>query len=125
MMFSAISARSAVALYSRVLSLANDELSLRLRARRRPPRLQILVVPRQVPLEPIALIARPRDAVVLVRIDHELRVDAEAAQRLIHLLSALHGDVEIALAAQEQRRRLDPIRVEERVRDLLIRLPRL
>ena len=34
-----------------------------------------------------------------IGIDHELRLDAKAAQRLIHLLSALHWNIEVALAA--------------------------
>src|SRR5262245_18865227 len=54
-------------------------LLLLLRACRRARRLQVLIVPGQVPLEPIALIAWPRDAVVFVRIDDELRVDSQAA----------------------------------------------
>src|SRR5690349_3249438 len=59
--------------------------------------LQILVVPPQVSLVPVAHIARAGDAVVLVGIDDELCIDAQAAQRLIHLLSALHRHVEVAL----------------------------
>jgi hypothetical protein len=43
---------------------------------------------------------------------------AEAAQGLVHLLAADHRDVEVFLAAHEQRRRVDPIRVEERIRQL-------
>src|SRR5260221_1018368 len=87
--------------------------------------LQILVVPRQVALHPIPDIARPGDAVLLVGIDDELRIDTQAPERLIHLLAALHRNVEIALAAKEQRRRRDAIRVQERIGDLHVRLPRL
>src|SRR5437016_3297184 len=58
--------------------------TLLLRARRRLLLHQVLVVPRKVAFEAITLVARSRDAVALVRIDHELRVDAEAAQRLVH-----------------------------------------
>ena len=54
----------------------------------------------------------------LARVDHQLGLDAEAAQRLIHLLAAEQRHVEILLAAHEQRRRLDPVGVEERIRHL-------
>src|SRR5882672_5643342 len=46
------------------------------------------VIPREVALVAIADVARARDAVELVRVNHQLCVDAEAAQRLIHLLPA-------------------------------------
>src|SRR6185503_12997866 len=51
--------------------------------------LYVLVVPRKIALPTIALITRSLNAVVLVRIDDELCVDAETTQRLIHLLTAL------------------------------------
>src|SRR5215213_3551645 len=86
--------------------------------------LHVFVVPREVALPTIALITRSLNAVVLVRIDDELCVDAETAQRLVHLLTTLNRNVEIAFAAEEERRRLDSIRVQERIRDLHIRLPR-
>src|ERR1700730_13640794 len=71
--------------------------------------LYILVVPRQVSLVTIAYVARPRDAVILVGIDNQLRINAQTAQRLIHLLATLDRDVEIAFAAKKQRRGLNPI----------------
>ena len=61
---------------------------------------------------------------VLVRIDNQLRIDPETAQRLVHLLTALHRHVEVALAAEKQRRRLNAIGVQERIGDLYVRLPR-
>src|SRR5712692_1921983 len=85
--------------------------------------LHILVIPRQVSFIAIANIARARDAVILVRIDDQLRVDAEAAQRLVHLLAALDGNVEVTLAAEKERRRLDAIGVQERVRNLDVGVP--
>ena len=45
-----------------------------------------LAVPIQIALHAIAQITRLGQAVILVRIDHQLRLDAQAAQRLIHLL---------------------------------------
>src|SRR5204862_2512056 len=65
-----------------------------------------------------------RDPVKLVRIDHELGVDAETAQRRVHLLASLDRHVEIALTAQKKGRRLDAIGMQEGIRDLLISLPR-
>src|SRR4030095_12743848 len=62
---------------------------------------------------------------ILIRINHHLRIYAEAPQRLIHLLTSLYRHVEISLATQEQRRGLDAIRVQKRIRNLLIDLPRL
>src|SRR2546425_179588 len=81
--------------------------------RRRRILFHILVVPTEVPLITIAHVTWARDAVELVGIDHELGFDAETAQGLIHLLAALDGDVEVALAAEEQCRRLDAIGVQE------------
>ena len=78
-------------------------------------RLQVRVEPPDPALEPIALVARHRDPVVLAGIDHELALDAVALQRLIHLLGADERHVEVLVAAHVERRRLDPIRVEERV----------
>src|SRR5215213_4694933 len=92
------------------------------RWRRNP--LHVLVIPREIPLHPIALVARPLDAVVLVRIDNQLRINPETAQRLVHLLAALHGHIEVALAPKEECWRLNTIRVQERIRDLHISLPR-
>src|SRR5712671_4607538 len=83
--------------------------------RRRGILLHIFVVPGQVALVTIAHIARPRDAVKLIRIDDQLGFDAETAQRLIHLLAALDRHVEIALATEKQGGRLDAIGVQERI----------
>src|ERR1700755_3229257 len=69
------------------------------RGRRRGCRrlLQILVVPSDVTLVSVAYVARSLYAVELVWIDDQLRVNAEASERLIHLLASLNGDVEVAL----------------------------
>src|ERR1019366_2575850 len=85
----------------------------------------ILVVPREVALVAIAHVARAADAVVLIGINNELRVDAEAPERLVYLLAALHRHIEVALTTKKERRRLVAVGVQERIRDLLIRLPRL
>src|ERR1041385_7152096 len=87
-----------------------------------PPLLHILRKPRQVPRVPILHVRRLREAVELSGIDHQLRRDAEGAERLVHLLAVERGDVEIALAGEEERRRLDAIGVEERERDARPRL---
>src|SRR5439155_13357615 len=73
-------------------------------ARRGRRLLQILVIPRQIALQPIPHVTWPRDAVILVGINHELRIDAKAPQCLVHLLATLNRDIKIALAAQKQRR---------------------
>src|SRR4051794_6287248 len=78
-------------------------------------RRQVPPVPGQVTLQPVPDVARRGDAVVLAGVDHELRVDAEAPQRLIHLLAADDRDVEVRLAAEVEGRRLDAVGVEERV----------
>ena len=52
---------------------------------------------------------------ILVGINHELSLDAETAQRLVHLLASGQRHVEIALAAEKDRRSLDAVGVEERV----------
>src|ERR671933_585795 len=80
-------------------------------------RFQEAVVPGQVALQAVDLVARRRQAVELVRVDDELRLDAEAAQRLVHLLAPDRRDVEVLLAHEKERRRPDAVRVEERVRD--------
>src|SRR6185436_5794748 len=86
--------------------------------------LHILFIPGQVTLVTILLITRPLNSVKLVRVDNQLRVDTETAQCLIHLLSTLHRHVEVAIATEEQRGRLDSIGVQKRIRKLLIYLPR-
>src|SRR5438552_21003 len=70
------------------------------------PFLQICVIPRKIPLISIPHIAGPADAVRFVWINDQLRIDAEASQRLIHLLTALHRNVEIPFSAEEHCRRL-------------------
>lgn len=73
----------------------------------------MLIEPGQVALEAIALVARQAEPVELPRVDHELRFDALAFKGLIHLLAADDRNVEVLLPAQEQRRRLDPVGLEE------------
>src|SRR5881409_988789 len=73
-----------------------------------------LVVPRQISLQPVTPVARLVDAVVLARVDHQLGFHAEASERLIHLLRVEERDVEVLVAAQEQGRCTDPVRVQER-----------
>src|SRR5215831_16398756 len=80
---------------------------------RRRRLLQILVVPCQISLEPVADVTGPADAVILVGINHELSLDAETAQRLVHLLASGQRHVEIALTAQKERRGFDSVSVEE------------
>src|SRR5882724_3353020 len=92
--------------------------------RRRRVLLYVFVVPAQVSFITIADVTWPRDAVILVGINNQLRIDPEAAQCLVHLLAALDRHVEVALAAEKQRRRLDPVGVQERIGDFLISLPR-
>src|SRR5205807_2024344 len=81
-----------------------------------PLGVQVFVVPRHIPLHPVAQVARLADPVMLPRIDHELSLDAEAAKRLVHLLRVEQGYVEVLVAAQEQSRRDDAIGVQERGR---------
>src|SRR5207249_4229747 len=69
-------------------------------------------------------VARSRDAMKFVRIDHELSFDSQTTQRLVHLLTTLHRNVEAALAAEEKSRRLDAIGMQERIGDLNVSLPR-
>ena len=45
----------------------------------------------------------------------ELRVDSQRLQRLVHLLTALNRHVEVAFAAEKQRRRLNAVRMQERI----------
>src|SRR5215510_10986093 len=85
--------------------------------------LYILFIPSQVALITIAHVARTCDAVELIRIDHELGFDSQTSQSLVHLLTALHRNVEVALAAQEKCRRFDSIGVQEWIRNLLKGFP--
>src|SRR5688500_17500557 len=55
-----------------------------LRCRRGARWLQVLVEPIQVALQAIAFVAWDRQAVDLAGIDHQLSVDAETLERLIH-----------------------------------------
>src|SRR5262249_24089815 len=71
----------------------------------------------EVTLEPVALVTGRRDVVELAAINHQLGVDTEASQRLIHLFAAGDGNVEIFLASEKQRGRLDSIRMEEWIGD--------
>src|SRR5262249_59547576 len=80
---------------------------------RRRRLLQILVIPCQISLEPVANVTGAADAVSLVGINHELSLDAETAERLVHLLASGQRHVEIALAAQKERRSFDSVGVEE------------
>src|SRR4051812_14831017 len=56
--------------------------------------LQVPIVPREISLQPIDAIARHRQPVKLIRVDDELRLDAERSERLIHLLTADDRHVE-------------------------------
>src|SRR5207253_228827 len=85
--------------------------------------LHVLCLPPQISFIAIANTARTGDAVKLVWINYELRFHAETAQGLIHLLAALHGHVEVAFPAEEQRWGLDAIGVQERIRDLDVGFP--
>src|SRR6266508_6853090 len=68
-----------------VMALATKlPLIARRSGHRRRRLLQILVVPCQISLEPVADVTGAADAVILVGINHELRLDAETAERLVH-----------------------------------------
>ena len=51
---------------------------------------RVLVEPREPALVAVALKGGQRDAVVLVRVYHQLRLDAEPLQRLVQLVGVLH-----------------------------------
>ena len=53
-----------------------------------PAAFNVLVVPREVSLHPIALITRTLDAVVLIWIDDGVACRFQRLQRLVHLLTA-------------------------------------
>ena len=73
-----------------------------LSGRLRRLRLQVLVEPVHISLQPIALVAWNRQAVELPGINHQLGIDAKALERLIHLLASRDRDVEVFLAAEKQ-----------------------
>src|SRR5215211_7213514 len=54
---------------------------------------------------------------MLARVHDELCRDTEAAQRLVHLLTAGDRNVEVLFAAEEERRRGDSVGVEEWIRE--------
>src|SRR5262249_8709204 len=64
----------------------------------------VAVVPGDVALVAVLHVAGPPDAVVLAGIDHELRLAAEPAQRLVELLGVEEGHVHVVRPAHEQRR---------------------
>src|SRR5579872_4714710 len=64
-------------------------------------RFQIFGIPGQVALEAVLLKTRPRDAVKLAGINHQLCWYAEAAQRLVHLFAAEERHIEIPIPAEE------------------------
>src|SRR5437870_2025198 len=85
---------------------------------RLPSRLHVLVIPGEIPLQPVPPEAEQPDVVVLVGVDDELGRHAEAPQRLVHLLRVEERHVEVLVAAQEQRGCGDAIGVQERRREL-------
>ena len=74
--------------------------------RRRRGRLsaQESIEPREISLVAIFLVRGCPNTVALARIDHEGRLDAEAAKALIELLGLIERHVPVLLAAQHQRR---------------------
>src|SRR5439155_15013105 len=80
--------------------------------------LQMPVVPRQITLVAIAQEARPGEPVVLPRIDDEFGRDTQRRQRLVHLFPAKDRHVEVVLPAEEERRRANPVGMEERIGEL-------
>src|SRR5262245_48885483 len=87
--------------------------------------LHILLVPRQVSFHSIALVAGSLNAVKLIRVNNQLRIDSQASQCLIHLLTSLHRHVEVSFTTEEQRRCLNSIRMQERIREFHICIPGL
>src|SRR6185312_4107876 len=82
--------------------------------------LEVFGVPVEVALHAVALETGAGDAVPLAGVDDELGGDAQAAQRLVHLLAPLERNVGVAVAAQEDGWRFDPVGVQERVGELLV-----
>jgi len=80
----------------------------------------ILVIPIKPGLIPLLDKARPRESMKLSRIHDQLRWRTHRAQGLVHLLAALHRNIEVFISTHEQCRRLDPVRMQERVRQLHI-----
>ena len=68
-------------------------------------------------LEAVAPVRRHRQAVKLAGIEHQLGVETQAPECLVHLLDADQRHVEVLHAAQEERRRADLVGAEERVGD--------
>src|SRR5882672_10124261 len=64
--------------------------------------LEVLVEPVDVAPEPVLNVAGLGEPVELARVDDQLRIPSQAAQRLVHLLAVEQRDIEILLAAQEQ-----------------------
>ena len=60
-------------------------------------------------------VAWPCEQMKLIGINHQLRWDAERAQRLIHLFAANDRHIKIGLPSDEQRRCVDLVRVEKRI----------
>src|ERR1700678_4192718 len=68
---------------------------------------QVFRIPGDIPPGAILEETRSREQVELFGIDHQLGGNSEGSQRQVHLLAARDGDVEILVAAQEQRRRMN------------------
>ena len=66
-----------------------------------------MVVPSQIPREPIGDVRGSRELVELVRVDDEFGFPPEGLERLIHLLAPEDGDVPIHIAAHEESGRGD------------------
>ena len=73
-------------------------------------------VPADVAREPFGEEARPREPMVLARIDHQLALHPERAEGLVHLLGVLKRHVVIEIPGHKERWRHDAIGVQERVR---------
>src|SRR5215831_395859 len=97
------------------LCFARSGVSARGTLRRGP---EILLHPCEEARRAVDEEARPGEGVIFPRIHDELRRNAERSQGLIHLLTAGDGHVEILVAAEEQRRCVNVVRMEERIGDL-------
>ena len=97
-------------------ALPHDELQALLkRYGRAGDDAEVTAVPVEQPLRAVLEVARDRDGVVFARVDHEPRRHVLRFQRLVHLHRADAGHVLVELLAEEERRRLDAVRVQERV----------